>query len=526
MAEDSRWGEIGEGTLSLVESRQGAPQSSDWRRTGWAELEKIADPVVIKQLKQDVKGWPSAPDEPFSPAEEQALCSVLDRLVPSAYYMGRLLLGTADRFVQWDPDHAELLLEEFAHLRIEADPIALLPVLEVEFVDETLVAAGLATEDSPAADVAAMAFDDAVMFAFFEHDRVDLNSGRVEVLDNSDEDRAESLDTPPEELVRLAASESLDVRWSVASNRNTPSEVLEILGADPDNYIRRYVAENPSCSVGLLRKLATDSDPLVRRNVGSNPTTPAEIVETLSRDKRLDARIGSINPKLSAVSRERLLSDRSFEVRRTLAYTETDPGRMERLADDKDERVRYWVAINRLEVSPNPQARLARDESPLVRHGVAISRTAPLSLLRALSSDREALVRAGVAENTRTPEDLIAALASDRDPKVRAAAARNESLPIELLGRLALDAEPVVRQGVGHNPRTSSDMVDRLSMDTDPGVRSSVTGSPNLSPEAHQRLLEDPEELVRSWARTRSGHLEAEIPTAGRRSSNASRRRP
>jgi hypothetical protein len=161
MAEGSRWGEISEGTLALVEGRQANIRSSDWRSAGWAELEKIADSVVIEQLKEDVKGWPSAPDEPFSPAEEPALLSLLDRLVPSAYYMGRLLLGTADRFIRWDPNHAEPLVEELAHLRAEADPLALIPVIEIEFVDETLAASGLPAGDGPAANVAAMAFDDA-----------------------------------------------------------------------------------------------------------------------------------------------------------------------------------------------------------------------------------------------------------------------------------------------------------------------------------------------------------------------------
>jgi hypothetical protein len=88
-----------------------------------------------------------------------------------------------------------------------------------------------------------------LIFALFEHDRINLNGGLVEALDNSDEERARSSDTPPEEFAQLAASKNLDVRWSVASNRNSPPEVLEILATDPDNYIRRSVAENPSCSV-------------------------------------------------------------------------------------------------------------------------------------------------------------------------------------------------------------------------------------------------------------------------------------
>jgi hypothetical protein len=72
--------------------------------------------------------------------------------------------------------------------------------------------------------------------------------------------KAESPNTPPEDLSQLARDQDVEVRWRVARNINTPDCVLVYLAKDFYWYTRLKVANNPKTSTETILRLMQDED--------------------------------------------------------------------------------------------------------------------------------------------------------------------------------------------------------------------------------------------------------------------------
>ena len=75
---------------------------------------------------------------------------------------------------------------------------------------------------------------------------------------------AQSPDTSPERLAKLANDTIDKVLVAVAGNPSTPLEVIEKLSTVRGWRVRCAVAKNPITPTDLLEKLANDSDNAVR----------------------------------------------------------------------------------------------------------------------------------------------------------------------------------------------------------------------------------------------------------------------
>ncbi len=106
---------------------------------------------------------------------------------------------------------------------------------------------------------------------------------------------------------------------------------------------------------------------------------------------------------------------------------------------------------------PDDYRRFRHDEAPievwrelitkysLANEWVARNKTAPVEILREISSDSRVVVRTEVAMTRRITEDIQQKLAADLDPSVRNALANNAKVSDGILRILAEDSEDFVR---------------------------------------------------------------------------------
>ena len=84
--------------------------------------------------------------------------------------------------------------------------------------------------------------------------------------------------------------------------------------------------------------------------------------------------------------------------------------------------------------------------------------------LERLANDNDWEVRYYVARNPNTPPEILERLENDRDPHVRIGIAYNPNTPPEILERLANDENWVVRYRVAQNPNTPQYIKDYLKI--------------------------------------------------------------
>lgn len=152
----------------------------------------------------------------------------------------------------------------------------------------------------------------------------------------------------------------------------------------------------------------------------------------------------------------------TFEEKKHLAKTSTDPNELARLANDKNYLVRGHVARNQ-NTPIVVLEQLANDEDEWVRAEVAENQNTPVAILQQLANDRKGYVRLFVAGNPNTPANILAQLANTGDHTVRCNVAGNSSTPAEVLAQLANDENASVRQAVVKNPNTPADAIQHRS---------------------------------------------------------------
>jgi hypothetical protein len=96
---------------------------------------------------------------------------------------------------------------------------------------------------------------------------------------------ANSGETEPDTLARLAEHKAWDIRKAVGRNTNTAPDTLKKLARDEDYHVRAAVADNPSTPEDTLRELAQDEDWEVRIEAACNPATPADVLAVLAEDE-------------------------------------------------------------------------------------------------------------------------------------------------------------------------------------------------------------------------------------------------
>jgi hypothetical protein len=115
--------------------------------------------------------------------------------------------------------------------------------------------------------------------------------------------------------------------------------------------------------------------------------------------------------------------------------------------------------------------RLSNEEyRQAVRITSAKKSTTPQAILEKLAVDKDERVREAVAENPSTPEATLEGLACDRFWWVRRAVAWRPSTPQIVLEKLARDTHSRVRTAVARHPSTPQAVLERLAGDEDANV--------------------------------------------------------
>ncbi len=239
-------------------------------------------------------------------------------------------------------------------------------------------------------------------------------TGDIEVRVSLAQDRQ----TTPETLFELASDSSPQVRAAVAARPDAPAEALRPLARDRDRTVRETVAKNPATSQGNLLRLLGDADRWVRWAVATNPSCDARVRHVMSKapDKELRgllAEMPALEPELAAG----LINDASPEVRERLASHTSDPDVIAALLQDRTVRVRKGLAVNEW-TSAEQRHQLAQDSSPEVRATLVRALELTEDDLRLLIDDRSADVRRAMATSAVVPPHIRQELADDADEAV------------------------------------------------------------------------------------------------------------
>jgi hypothetical protein len=95
---------------------------------------------------------------------------------------------------------------------------------------------------------------------------------------------AESPETKPEILSRLAEDGSEEVKTEVAGNLKTPAEALNRLSKDKSMWVKVRLAGNIKLPLEAIIRLSKDTSAWVRGNIAVNPSTPVEILSQMLSD--------------------------------------------------------------------------------------------------------------------------------------------------------------------------------------------------------------------------------------------------
>lgn len=297
-------------------------------------------------------------------------------------------------------------------------------------------------------------------------------------------DKAESWDTPSDELSELAMNKDVKIRIALAENKNTPPEALKKLGTSRSEKIRMHVASNPSTPNEVLEKMLSDTEE-VKGWLSTNPNASDFIFMELAKGDNIKnshyflAASKYATPE-SLKSLMRFYDDdiswlwRLYE---SLAYNPNTPQEcLLRLFNykgskmlDTDEmhvillkntncpeeilikfmhknyaQYRYYVASH-----PNSNQLIleimSRDKEPWIIETVACNPNTPAIVLNRLAKHASVNVRQKLASNISLPEPIMAMLSKDRKEDVRVALAYNRSIPIELRKILLEDKKENVR---------------------------------------------------------------------------------
>lgn len=361
---------------------------------------------------------------------------------------------------------------------------------------------------------------------------------------------AQSQDSRPNKLARLARSSRPEIRRSVARNPSSPTAALQLLSRDQDLEVLISVASNPSTPEEPLRKLALSKVPQIRVAVAGNHSSPPTLLAEMltsrvcSPDERLALAKNAATPEASL---KRIVSDRpSRELQCAVVSNTSAPADVLRsvlgAGDPRDARLRalsialasnpatpsdirarlfevaeYREAVLRTAARESAAERikhvwrayrgssvlslLAVDEDPEVRRAVATSPHTPDDVLRILSGDAVPSVAVVATARISTNTTELQALARQQDSTVLEALARNPHTPDELRAELAiaiLETAPTdLLQEIAKAETTPRDVQRRMAVNSNKAVRRALSSSSFVDPVALDMLSNDADLEIR-----------------------------
>jgi hypothetical protein len=300
-------------------------------------------------------------------------------------------------------------------------------------------------------------------------------------------DLARNPKTPPQVLTRLASSERVDVRCSVAGHVQLSEALMEALSRDGADVVRQRLVRRGDLPDFLRERLLQDPVELVRllALAGLSHSTDAELYK-LDASLRLELREAVTRHTQDPSKLVRFAADSAPSVRQFVGANPATPvDTLETLSRDPNGYVRGAVAGNlaagaeilgRLSVDPTPQVRTAaaaslgklRATSPV--DAGQQSDEVPLELEEVLL-DPIAATRRELVRQRNLPGSVLAALAEDADLKVRLQIVRAASTPPELLELLCTDPDAEVRLAVAACRRATFAALSQLGEDENFQIR-------------------------------------------------------
>nr|WP_161556613.1 hypothetical protein [Micromonospora acroterricola] len=163
-------------------------------------------------------------------------------------------------------------------------------------------------------------------------------------------------------LLRLVKDADRWVRWAVAGNPACDRSVRQVMSEAQDKELRGLLAETRELEPDLAARLVDDVSPEVRERLATHTHDP-DVITALMADRTARVRKGiARNPRTTADQRSVLAQDPVVDVRAALVRAvELDEADLERLVDDRSVQVR--LALAKSEVVP-PHIRQALERDP------------------------------------------------------------------------------------------------------------------------------------------------------------------
>jgi Leucine rich repeat variant len=234
---------------------------------------------------------------------------------------------------------------------------------------------------------------------------------------------------PRDALAELAGDDSSTTRGWVAENPSTPVHILVQLA-------RQYTSGKKNNGIPSVRETAIKNPnfpPLERYRLLIAMEDEQEIATT---HELMARRSDSLYALAQVVEK----GDQKAKL--TAARSKKTPIKvLEQLARDEDEIIRS-VVIENSNLPISSLLQLTQDTSLNVRTSLARSRNnkkVPVEVLERLANDKSERVRALVASNPDTPVELLRKLVNDSHREVWNALTRNKNTPIDILEFLGVE---------------------------------------------------------------------------------------
>lgn len=237
------------------------------------------------------------------------------------------------------------------------------------------------------------------------------------------EEAANDVNAFHEILRGLSTEEAIDMKISIAQQKQISLEVGIILAKEKSFHIRSYLAGNENVTVEILNFLAKDENSVVRTYVATNKTSSVETLQFLSKDENENVRNAiSRNNNATPEILQFFVNDESEYVRAGVLTNANCPSDILMLFAKSDKRPEREMVASNAGVTPEILAMLANDSDYYVRCRVATNQKTPIEILKFLSKDEVRAVKSYVVENPNTPIETLQELVYDNEKTIRNAA--------------------------------------------------------------------------------------------------------
>lgn len=302
-------------------------------------------------------------------------------------------------------------------------------------------------------------------------------------------------------LINLALDKEVEVRKTVAENKNVPVEALKILAKDKVELIRNKVALSCNATENILSELAKDASVEVKQSVTKNPHTNENLLEYLwEKENVFEPNSRNLSTKIINGEIARLLN---------LELTE------------ETERKLYLLLVHNLaKLSIKTLESLIELNSSTINSTLASSQHTPVSILERLGDSQDGRVLGNLTENRNTPSDVLAKIfhchLANNQTKSHGnffflrGLTQNPNTPADVLDTLCdrsflkklvsggLNEEKFFIRSLAYNPNLSLKSIEKLIQD-EQNVDIDITPllHPHITFETYKKLVNSPLDEVR-----------------------------